>query len=100
MTCWISAEHPAPGRSPRAASPLHFSPFGSELPPHKKSNNQTVQITNVAKQHPIEMELAQGNRYQLEKKYTKSVKPSSSKTKRDQHWRALETVELWVLKHC
>ena len=59
-----------------------------------------AQITNVAKQHPIEMELAQGNRYQLEKKYTKSVKPSSSKTKRDQHWRALETVELWVLKHC
>ncbi|MFT4943011.1 MAG: hypothetical protein ACI8RH_000749 [Flavobacteriales bacterium] len=59
-----------------------------------------AQITNVTTTHPIQKELAEGNRFQLEKQYTKSVKPASSKTKRDQHWRSLETVELWVLNHC
>ncbi len=57
------------------------------------------QITNVTKAHPIETELANGNRFKLEKCYKKSVKAASSKTKRDQHWRASEEVELWVLTH-
>ena len=56
-----------------------------------------AQITNVTAKHPIEMELAQGGRFQLEKCFKKSVKAASSKTKRDQHWRAAEVVELWVL---
>jgi len=56
-----------------------------------------AQITNATTAHPIEYELAHGNRFQLEKKYTKSVKPASSKTKRDQHWRSLENVELWIM---
>lgn len=56
-----------------------------------------AQVTNVAKEHPIETELAEGKRFQLEKCYKKSVKAASNKTKRDQHWRALEEVELWVL---
>ena len=56
-----------------------------------------AQITNVTKEHPIKKELAEGGRFQLEKCYTKSVKKASEKTKRDQHWRALEEVELWVL---
>jgi hypothetical protein len=56
-----------------------------------------AQITNVTTEHPIEIELAEGNRFQLEKCYKKSVKAASSKTKRDQHWRSLEEVELWVL---
>ena len=56
-----------------------------------------AQITKVTTKHPIETELAEGNRFKLEKCYKKSVKTASSKTKRDQHWRALEEVELWVL---
>jgi len=56
-----------------------------------------AQITNVTKEHPIEKELAQGGRFQLEKYLKKSVKCSSEKTKRDQHWRSSEEVELWIL---
>ncbi|MEH6535509.1 MAG: methyltransferase [Psychroserpens sp.] len=58
-----------------------------------------AQITNVTTDHPIETELAEGNRFQLEKCFKKSVKAASSKTKRDQHWRSSEEVELWVLTH-
>jgi methylase of polypeptide subunit release factors len=56
-----------------------------------------AQITNATKEHPIEKELAEGGRFQLEKFLKKSVKASSDKTKRDQHWRSSEEVELWVL---
>jgi len=56
-----------------------------------------AQITNVTKEHPIEKELAQGGRFQLEKYLKKAVKRSSEKTKRDPHWRSSEEVELWVL---
>jgi hypothetical protein len=56
-----------------------------------------AQITNVTKEHPIETELAEGDRFQLERCFKKSVKAASSKTKRDQHWRSSEEVELWVL---
>jgi hypothetical protein len=56
-----------------------------------------AQITNVTTEHPIETEIAEGNRFQLEKCYKKSVKAASNKTKRDQYWRSLEEVELWVL---
>ncbi len=58
-----------------------------------------AQITNVTKEHPIEKELASSGRFQLEKKLTKTVKAASDNTKRDQHWRASEEVELWVLTH-
>ncbi len=56
-----------------------------------------AQITYATTVHPIETELAEGNRFQLEKCYKKSVKAASSKTKRDQYWRSTEEVELWVL---
>ncbi len=56
-----------------------------------------AQITNVTTEHPIETELAEGNRFQLERCFKKSVKAASPKTKRDQHWRSSEEVELWVL---
>ncbi len=56
-----------------------------------------AQITNVTKSHPIEKELAENERFQLERCYTKKVKVASAKTNRDQHWRADEEVELWVL---
>ncbi|MEO8773183.1 MAG: methyltransferase [Gelidibacter sp.] len=57
------------------------------------------QITEVTKDHPIEKELAEGGRFKLERRFNKSVRAASDKTKRDQHWRALEEVELWVLTH-
>ena len=56
-----------------------------------------AQITNVATEHPIEKELAEGGRFQLERGFKKSVTAASSKTKRDQYWRASEEVELWIL---
>ncbi len=56
-----------------------------------------AQITNVTKEHPIEKELAEGGRFQLEKCFKKTVKAASNNTKRNQHWRSSEKVELWVL---
>ncbi len=56
-----------------------------------------AQITNVTTAHPIEDELAEGGRFKLEKCLKKKVKAASEKTKRDQHWRSSEEVELWVL---
>ncbi|MEQ9299809.1 MAG: methyltransferase [Cyclobacteriaceae bacterium] len=58
-----------------------------------------AQITNLTKEHPIEQELAECGRFQLDKSLTKSVKAASERTKRDQHWRSSEQVELWVLSH-
>ncbi len=58
-----------------------------------------AQITNLTTEHPIETELAEGNRFQLERCLKKTVRPASEKTKRDQYWRSLEEVELWVLIH-
>ena len=58
-----------------------------------------AQITEVTQDHPIEKELAEGGRFQLEKKLTKNAKAASQKTKRDLHWRDSEIVELWVLRH-
>lgn len=58
-----------------------------------------AQITHLTTEHPIETELAEGNRFKLKRFFKKSVKPASNKTKRDQHWRSSEKVELWVLTH-
>jgi len=56
-----------------------------------------AQITNVTTEHPIETELAEGDRFQLERCFKKKVRAASRNTKRDQHWRSSEEVELWVL---
>lgn len=56
-----------------------------------------AQITNLTKEHPVKKELVEGGRFQLEKQLSKTVKAASQKTKRDQHWRGEEEVELWVL---
>jgi hypothetical protein len=56
-----------------------------------------AQITKTAESNPIEEELTNGGRFILEKKLTKKVTAASDKTKRDQHWRADEEVELWIL---
>jgi methylase of polypeptide subunit release factors len=56
------------------------------------------QITDVTKDHPIEKELLNGGRFELDRCLKKSVKAASEKTNRNQHWRSTEKVELWVLK--
>ena len=56
-----------------------------------------AQVTNLTKDHQIEKEIAEGGRFQLERCFKKQVKAASDKTKRDQHWRSSEEVELWVL---
>ena len=56
-----------------------------------------AEITNVTREHPIKKELAEGGRFDLEICLKRPVKTASDKTKRDQHWRASEEVELWVL---
>jgi len=56
------------------------------------------EITNVTKEHPIEKELQNGNRFELEHCFKKSVKAASSKTTRKTPCRSEEIVELWVLK--
>ncbi len=58
-----------------------------------------AQITQVTTDHPIEKELADGKRLVLESCIKMPVTTASTKTKRDQHWRAAEEVELWVLTH-
>jgi len=56
------------------------------------------QITKQTKEHPIKKELEEETRFTLDAFYKKSVKRASEKTKRNQHWRSEEEVELWVLK--
>jgi SAM-dependent methyltransferase len=55
-----------------------------------------AQITNATKEHPIEKEIAEGGRFQLEKLLKKTVKSSSEKTKQNENGRS-EEIELWIL---
>ena len=55
------------------------------------------QITND-ENHPIEVELSEGDRFKKELLLQKSVGQASKKTRRTQNWRSSEKVELWVLK--
>ena len=57
------------------------------------------QISKLTNENPIEHELSKFNRFKLDKCYKKSVKEASKKTKRNQYWRSLEEVQLWVLKN-
>lgn len=57
------------------------------------------QITHASKSHPIETELAEGDRFKLDLFLKKAVKKASNKTKRHSPWRDSEKVELWVLSH-
>jgi len=58
-----------------------------------------AEITKTATIHPIRNELATGGRFVQDLFLQKAVGKASVKTKRDQHWRNTEKVELWVLKH-
>lgn len=82
-----------------------FPRFFAEAKNHLKTDGRVVilfsnlaQITKVRKAHPIEEELSAGGQFQKELFIQKEVGPASKNTKRNQHWRASEMVELWVLK--
>jgi hypothetical protein len=57
-----------------------------------------AQVTELTDVHPVEDELANGGRFVQERMLTSKVGKASSATKRDQHWRSRERVELWILK--
>jgi len=58
-----------------------------------------AQITDVVKENPIQKEVSEGGRFKLDLYLKKPMKSASEKTKRNQHWRSSEEVELWVLSH-
>jgi len=83
-----------------------FPDFFAEAKKHLLPDGQLVvlfsnlaQITHFKTAHPIEKELSEGGRFRLERCFKKRVKEASIQTKRDQHWRGSEEVELWVLMH-
>lgn len=83
-----------------------FPRFFEEAQKYLKPDGQLVllfsnlaQITNVTIKHPIEHELTSGNRFRKLLLQQKDVQQASTKTRRNQSWRDLEKVELWVLKH-
>ncbi len=83
-----------------------FDDFFKEAPKRLLPDGKIVllfsnlaQITKVSDHNPIEKEIVEGGRFKKELFLTKKVKQASKKTKRNQNWRSLETVELWVLSH-
>lgn len=82
-----------------------FSRFFEEAKKHLEPNGKVVllfsnlaQITKVGENHPIEMELSEGGRFEKELLLQKKVRAASKSTQRNQNWRSSEIVELWVLK--
>lgn len=82
-----------------------FPRFFAEAEKHLEADGRVVllfsnlaQITKVGESNPIEVELAEGGRFEKELFIQKEVSAASENTKRNQNWRATEMVELWVLK--
>lgn len=82
-----------------------FSEFFKQASQNIKPNGRVVlvfsnlaQITHLDSNHPIEEELAHGNRFKKVALLKKSVAKASTKTKRDLTRRSSEWVELWVLE--
>jgi len=82
-----------------------FSRFFAEAEKHLYPDGKLVllfsnlaQITGLTDSHPIKKELEENNRFWKEYFVQKKVQAASKKSKRNQHWRDSEMVELWVLK--
>lgn len=82
-----------------------FPRFFADSAAHLKAGGRVVllfsnlaQIAGLGEAHPVETELLTGGRFKKELYMHKKVRPASKNTKRNQHWRTDETVELWVLK--
>ncbi len=81
-----------------------FSRFFAEAEKHLLPEGKLVllfsnlaQVTGLTEEHPIKKEL-EGDRFRKEYFVQKKVQAASKKTKRHQHWRGEEMVELWVLR--
>ena len=82
--------------------PNFFKEAKSRLLPEAKIVvlfSNLAQITNSEAKNPIEEELAKAGRFKKDLLLKKTVASASSKTRRDQHWRTKEEVELWILSH-
>ncbi len=82
-----------------------FQRFFAEAKQHLKAEGRVIllfsnlaQITGASKGHPIEAELANGERFEKELFIQSKVNAASKNTRRNQNWRGDEMVELWVLK--
>jgi len=103
---WLPASHDAEGIDKAIYYDDDLFPrFFTEAKKHLNSDGRVVllfsnlaQITKLSINHPVELELANGGRFVKEALLKMKVGESSVKTKRSQHWRASEMVELWVLK--
>lgn len=103
---WIPASHDIEGLDKAIYYDDSLYPrFFAEATKHLKADGRLVllfsnlaQITKSSKTHPIQIELANGGRFQKELFLQKKVGQASKKTKRNQNWRESEFVELWVLK--
>jgi 16S rRNA G966 N2-methylase RsmD len=103
---WIPAFHNIDGIDKAIYyEPNLFTRFFAEAKKHLNENGRIVllfsnlaQITKVGELHPIEAELSVNNQFKKELFIQKKVAPASKNSRRDQHWRSSERVELWVLK--
>ncbi len=103
---WIPAAHDAEGLDKaiyynEELFPRFFAEAVNRLEPNGRVVllfSNLAKITNVTSAHPIEEELAGGGRFRKEVFIQKKVSAASTKTRRNQNWRAAEMVELWVLK--
>jgi hypothetical protein len=82
-----------------------FPRFFAEAKKHLTADGSIVllfsnlgEITEQQAEHPIKAELSKGGRFQKETMLQMKVGAASTQTKRKQHWRDDEMVELWVLK--
>jgi len=81
--------------------PRFFEQAGNHLAPEGKLVllfSNLAQVVGADDLHPMREELEKNDRFIEEQHLERSVKPSSTKTKR-KSFRAKEKVELWVLKH-
>ena len=102
---WLPASHHSEGIDNAIYyDHLLFPRFFAEAKKHLEPQGRLVllfsnlaRITKLSNLHPIEVELAEGGRFQKEILLQTKVGEASKKTKRIQDWRASEMVELWVL---
>ncbi len=104
---WLPADKEMEGLDTAIYYDEHLFPaFFAEAKKHLKPDGQLVllfsnlaQVSNLAKDHPIEKELASGARFEKVELQQAEVKSASKKTRRNAQWRSREKVELWVLRH-
>lgn len=103
---WMPAKHDAQGIDKAIFYDNTLFPrFFKEAYVHLAQEGRVVllfsnlgQVTGEESEHPIEKELLEGQRFVKDDLWILPVKSASKKTKRDQHWRSSEQVELWILK--